>query len=79
MRRRVVLNFRATICTLFVLCLCAGWMMYGLTATTTGHGPTPPPDFWEMANGHGPTPPPDPWEVALGHGPTPPPDPWEIV
>lgn len=40
-----------------------------------GHGPTPPPDPWELK--HGPTPPPDPWELKIAHGPTPPPDPWE--
>ena len=27
---------------------------------------------------HGPTVPPDPWDVRLAHGPTVPPDPWDV-
>lgn len=45
----------------------------------TAHGPTLPPDPWEMLTAHGPTLPPDPWEMLTAHGPTLPPDPWEML
>ncbi len=42
------------------------------------HGPTVPPDPWNVQIAHGPTVPPDPWNVRIAHGPTVPPDPWNV-
>jgi hypothetical protein len=46
--------------------------------TLVAHGPTVPPDPWDVRIAHGPTVPPDPWDVRIAHGPTVPPDPWDL-
>jgi hypothetical protein len=49
-----------------------------LSAAPT-HGPSLPPDPWDvrMAMAHGPSLPPDPWDAT--HGPSLPPDPWDAT
>ena len=42
------------------------------------HGPSLPPDPWNVRLAHGPSLPPDPWNVRLAHGPSLPPDPWNV-
>ena len=47
-------------------------------AIMTAHGPSLPPDPWNVRLAHGPSLPPDPWNVRLAHGPSLPPDPWNV-
>jgi hypothetical protein len=42
------------------------------------HGPSMPPDPWDLRIAHGPSMPPDPWDLCIAHGPSMPPDPWDI-
>ena len=64
---------------LFLFAGSISWnITHGSGAIAIGHQFLAPVFAPELQLAHGPTVPPDPWDVRIAHGPTVPPDPWDV-